>query len=69
MGAQNEAAVIINGVVLTPGESMTLRVAVESLALYLAEDGLGDDELGREMLVNYGAAIIRIRRAFHRGVA
>jgi hypothetical protein len=68
MGAQNEAAVTINGVVLTPGESMTLRVAVESLALYFAE-GLGDDELGREILVNYGAAIIRIRRAFHRGVA
>lgn len=42
-----EASIIINGMQLTEGESMTVRVAIEALASVLSEedshDGLADE--------------------------
>ena len=43
----HEPCIMINGKMLTSGESMTIRVAIESFALTL-KDGLGDDKLGNK---------------------
>lgn len=57
-----EATITINGKLLTPGEAMTVRVAIESLAVDL-DVGLGDDEHGKAMVAGYRAAISGIRKA------
>lgn len=49
----NEATITINGVECSIGESMTLRVAMEALASDMAEDGLGDDEMGKSLAEGY----------------
>lgn len=48
----SEPAIIINGVRLTTGQAMTVRVALGSFAMSL-NDGLGDDEHGRQMTAAY----------------
>jgi len=53
----NEARIIINGVELTLGQSMTLRVALQSFAMDLRENGLGDDETGKAIANGYLARI------------
>lgn len=49
----NEAHVIINGVELTAGQSMTLRVAVTSYLMEMTTNGLGDDKTGKEIARGY----------------
>lgn len=49
----NEPAVIINGQTLTEAQAMTVRVALQSFANNLAEDGLGDDDHGEKMVELY----------------
>jgi len=53
----NEARIIINGVELTLGQSMTLRVALQSFAMDLKENGLGSDETGKSIAKGYLARI------------
>jgi len=53
----NEARIIINGVELTLGQSMTLRVALQSFAMDLKENGLGSDEMGKSIAKGYLARI------------
>lgn len=51
-----EAAMTINGRPLTVGQSMTIRVALESLAIDLAvivDGNLADDEIGKTLAVSY----------------
>lgn len=48
-----EAIVEMNGFELTPSQSMTLRIALESFIQYLIEEGLGDDEMGLELKKAY----------------
>ena len=48
-----EAEISISGTPLTFGESMTVRVAVQSFASVLAEDGLGKDKLGKDICEGY----------------
>ena len=48
---QNEAVITINGVKLSDTESMTVRVAIDTLANVLAE-GLEENE-GRELTAVY----------------
>ncbi len=56
---QEEADIVINGVKLTDAESMTLRVAVDTLANVLAA-GLDENE-GRALTDIYIASLSRIQ--------
>ena len=56
---QVEADIVVNGVKLTEEESMTVRVAVDTLANVLAE-GLEDPE-GRELANRYIAHLSRLQ--------
>lgn len=42
----NEPTIVINGVTLTEGQAMAVRVAVCSFRTDMLENGLGDDEPG-----------------------
>ncbi len=56
-----EPIITLNGRLLTQGESMTIRVALQSLYMTL-EDGLGDDEHGKAMTEGYRACIRNINQ-------
>ena len=56
---QEEAEIVVNGVKLTDAESMTLRVAVDTLANVLAA-GLDENE-GRALTDIYIASLSRIQ--------
>ena len=57
---QDEAEIIINGTRLTDAESMTVRVAIDTLANVLAED-LGAEGEGRSLVERYTASLVRIQ--------
>jgi len=56
-----EAKIMIGTRELTFAQSMTLRVALESFAISLDHDGLGDDRRGKSMVKNYNRLINEIR--------
>lgn len=58
-----EPEISINGVNIGPGCSLTIRVALETFASDLIENGLGDDERGKTLKRNYLERIDDIRRA------
>ena len=58
-----EPEIIINGQNVGPGCAMTIRVAIEVFASDLIENGLGDDEMGKDMTKAYRERIDDIRRA------
>lgn len=60
--SHREARIVIDGVQLSQGESMTVRVALEHFASELSENGLGDDPHGLKMTSLYLENIRRIRR-------
>lgn len=51
---------MINGVVLTPAQAMTVRVALGSFQITLSANGLGDDEHGKFMTAAYLARLKEI---------
>ncbi len=57
---QEEAEITINGSKLTDAESMTVRVAIDTLANVLAE-GLGEEIEGVELTNRYIASLGRIQ--------
>lgn len=57
---QDEADITINGTRLTDAESMTIRVAVDTLANVLAED-LGTEGDGPALADRYMSALTRIQ--------
>ncbi len=57
-----EADITISGVALSFGESMTVRVALETFTHVLLNQGLGDDEHGRKMVESYLKNIENIRQ-------
>jgi len=59
-----EPVITIFGKELTIGQSMTVRVAIESFASDLQENGLGDDEHGKRMVDSYMKNINEIRTLF-----
>lgn len=61
----DEPAITISGQLLSVGEAMTVRVALESFAMNLVSDGLGDDEHGKAMTAAYLARIEDIRRKMY----
>jgi hypothetical protein len=56
-----EPQIEINGWQATPAMAMTIRVAIESFAVDLRANGLGDDEHGIAMKELYFARIYEIR--------
>lgn len=60
--ADAEPAIVVNGVALTHGECMTVRVALSNFALDLMHNGLGDDDHGQRMVRAYLEAIRSIHR-------
>ena len=62
MSGTSEPTITVNGVPLTIGQAMTVRVALNSLAVDLRSDGMGDDEHGRRMTEGYLTAIGEIFR-------
>jgi hypothetical protein len=57
---QDEAVITINGVSLSDAESMTVRVAIDTLANVLAE-GLGFENDGIALTDRYMASLSRIQ--------
>jgi hypothetical protein len=57
---QEEAEITINGINLTDSESMTIRVAVDTLANVLAED-LGAEGEGQTLADRYMTALTSIQ--------
>lgn len=61
--AMNDAIIVINGSTLTPGQNMTLRVALGNLLMDMQpERALGDDEHGIFMRRSYIENIVAIYR-------
>lgn len=58
----DEAIVTINGVQLTVGQSMTLRVAIGSFLAGMQNDGLGDSAAGKAMAEAYVARASEIEQ-------
>lgn len=58
---KNEPSIIINGIKLSDGAVMTIRVALESFWIDLKADGLGNDNHGKNMAVAYKGQINHIR--------
>ena len=61
-----EASIVVNGVPLTIGQSMTVRVALESFASDLNSQGLGEDEMGKKITDGYLNSIEEIRKAIYK---
>ena len=56
-----EPTITINDRQLTDAQAMTIRVAIESFASDLSENGLGDDETGKQTTKGYLNRIKEIR--------
>lgn len=63
-----EPKVEVNGHLLTTAQAMTLRVALESFAMGLTEEGLGDDKHGNEIARLYLQRIREIRKFMYENV-
>lgn len=63
-----EADIVINGTQLSYAESMTVRVALESFAAHLHDNGLGDDEHGIAMAGLYLKNIRSVRELIFRNI-
>jgi hypothetical protein len=57
---QQEADITINGSKLTDAESMTVRVAIDTIANVLAE-GIGEEGEGAELTERYIQSLSRIQ--------
>ena len=59
-----EPEIVIDRHVLTMGQAMTIRVAIEAFAADLASHGLGNDDHGKKMTIAYLDRINDIREIF-----
>lgn len=62
-----EALITIDGVELSPAESMTVRVALSSFASHLCENGLGTDKTGKVLTVGYLKAVASVTKLIYEG--
>ena len=59
----NEPTITINGLPLTEGQAIAVRVAITHFAMEMGEDGaLGDDEHGRELAAAYRKRLTEVLR-------
>lgn len=61
----SEAIIVINGKLISPGESMTIRVALESLANDILNDPLAKDFHSERIRKQYLENIDSIRNALY----
>jgi hypothetical protein len=59
---QVEPSITVNGYLLNSAQAMTVRVALQDMAMSLEANGLGDDEHGRQMARLYTERIREINR-------
>lgn len=64
MGSK-EANITINGVMLTPAQSMIIRLSVESFDADLTSEGLFDDEHGKSLCRSYQRRVSEIRKMLY----
>jgi hypothetical protein len=57
----SEPLITVNGHILSDGQAMTVRVALEHLASQMRQIGLGDDDHGRAMAKGYCDRVAEIR--------
>jgi hypothetical protein len=62
MNISVEPNITINGYLLNSAQAMTVRVALQDMAMSLEANGLGDDEHGRQMARLYTERIREINR-------
>ena len=65
--AVNESVVTINDKLLTEAQSMTIRVALQTFAMSLQADGLGQDETGKGICAGYLSRIQEINDIMRHG--
>jgi hypothetical protein len=56
----DEPTITVDGYTLSSAEAMTVRVALGNFAIFLTDEGLGDDENGKKLCAGYLAAIRNI---------
>jgi hypothetical protein len=49
----DESIITVNGIQLTEGQAMTVRVALGQFVMELSHNGLGDDEHGKALVKGY----------------
>ena len=57
-----EAKITIDGIPISQGMAMTIRVALQNFAMDLQANGLGNDETGKSMTNNYLNSIREINK-------
>ncbi|MBR8475824.1 hypothetical protein [Burkholderia cenocepacia] len=62
-----EASITINGLPLTPAQSMVVRVAIENMGLYVESSPSIDNELGEDLAEGYRQRIREIQRFLYAG--
>jgi len=62
-----EPDIVINGSVCTNAQSMTMRVAIGSFVMGLVNEGLGDDEVGKNIRDGYLKAANEIQHYMMKG--
>lgn len=60
----NEPIITVNGIKLTEGQAMTVRVALMIYGLELQGNGLGEDETGKAICEGYLRCIKEIHGMF-----
>lgn len=63
----SEPRITVNGHLLSDGQAMTVRVALEDLAGDIMQDGLGEDLHGTHMTASYLSSIEEIRGFYRSG--
>jgi hypothetical protein len=58
---KNEPQISINGIPLSEGQGMAVRVACEAFLSQMREEGLGDDEHGKLMAELYAERLLEVR--------
>lgn len=61
-----ESNIVINGMSLSTGQAMTVRIALEAFWIDLISDGLGEDEHGKTMTQAYINRIREIREIMNK---
>jgi len=56
-----EPNIVVNGNKCSTAQSVTLRVALNHFSLFLQEEGLGDDEIGKRITAGYLEAINEVQ--------
>lgn len=62
----NEPIKTLNGVTLSVGQALALRVAIGAYQAFMSEEGLGDDEMGKGMTSAYQGRLQELQEIYQR---